>query len=166
MKENKLIAVLAAGYFLGCALFAFAQTNYADGITVGSTGSYGISSAGVVTASSVTGAITSTGSNTFTTATITNAVISNDAVTTLTVGSGTAIAKILYGSGTVASGATTATITLTGTTAASYAWGTITNNTTNDCYIEHLIPGTNSLSVEVNTDPGASGATIDVLVIR
>jgi len=158
MKSNKLIGVLAAGYLLGCALFAFSQTNYADGITVGSSGSYGISSAGVVTASSIAGAVTGSGSSSFTTATVSNS---------LTVGTGgTAIAKILYGSGTVASGATTATISLTGCTSAATALGTITNDTTNACYIEYLIPGTNSLAVKVNTDPGSGGATIDVFVIR
>lgn len=88
------------------------------------------------------------------------------AETSLSVGNGSTMTKLCAGEGTITSGNTTGTLTLTGAATGDFVIATINNDTTNACYIEYAIAGTNSASVKVNTDPGATGATIRMLAIR
>lgn len=77
--------------------------------------------------------------------------------------SGFVLSKMWVVGDTIASGQTTKAVTVTGITTAAKCFATALETPTNACYIKQAIPTANTLTVGVNTDPGASNLDIAVL---
>lgn len=77
------------------------------------------------------------------------------------VGGGTAISQIIIATDTdLDNGQTSEVVTVTGATAATRCFGTITNDATNDVAISSIVTATDQATVTVTGDPGASGADL------
>lgn len=85
----------------------------------------------------------------------------------LTVGTnGTAFTLIQKFTGTVASGQTSVAISATGVAATDHVVATLQEVTTNAVYIRAAVPTTNTITVTLSGDPGASNADLVAVVFR
>lgn len=113
---------------------------------------------------------THTGAVNATTITASSTVSTTGVLTALggvVVGSGgTAFTKILLGNGTIASGNTYTSVTMSGVDSTWYPNVEIVNHTTNGVSKESSKPDTDRVEVVLTGDPGASGATIRIVAYK
>lgn len=82
------------------------------------------------------------------------------------VGAGTVTDKILWGFDTVANGQTSKAVTLAGVTTSSRCLAAIQEVATNSVAVRAVVPTTNTVTVTISGDPGASAADIAVWCVE
>jgi hypothetical protein len=78
---------------------------------------------------------------------------------------GTPVTGIRFGTLSVATGATTGTLTLAGVTSSSKVIATVQGGNASGVFIETAVPGTNQVAVTLSGTPGAT-TTITVLALN
>jgi len=87
------------------------------------------------------------------------------ASTSATIGGGTAVTGLLHTTVTVASGATTNTVSLAGITTDYSIFATINSGNANNAYITQTDVAAGLVSVEISADPGAD-TVVSILAIK